>query len=292
MRIQRELVARSKNKRLRKKAPLVRPPLGIARTYARRLNELLAPLEEIVTKRVEAILPQLIEDAPLPRSDEGTRMDASAAQLIARTMSSLRVAYAERLSPEHLAQLALDFGAQTSVHNRKEINRQMRSVLGVDLPGSDPFLSSQLELFRSANVQLVTRMTEEQLARLERTLTAGARTGTRVETLREAIQADLGVSRSRATLIARDQVLKLNGELTQLRHREAGVEEYEWIASDDGAVRPQHKFLSDASKRGVTYKWSNPPVVDIESGRRAHPGEDYQCRCTANPVFRLPPVSR
>lgn len=288
MRIQRELVARSQKKRLRKKAPLARPPLGIARSYARVLNALLAPLEEIVTKRLEAILPQLIEVAPLPRSDEGVRMDASAAQLISRVMSGIRTTYAEQLSPERLAQLALDFGTETSRHNRREINRQVRSVLGVDLPGSDPFLEEQLALFRNANVQLVTRMTEEQLGRLERTLTAGARTGTRVETLRESIEADLGVSRSRANLIARDQVLKLNGELTQLRHREAGVEEYEWISSGDASVRTQHKFLNDASARGVTFKWSNPPVVDIETGRRAHPGEDYQCRCTANPVFKLP----
>ncbi|MDR1706162.1 MAG: hypothetical protein LBS19_15970 [Clostridiales bacterium] len=39
---------------------------------------------------------------------------------------------------------------------------------------------------------------------------------------------------------------------------------------------------------GKKFSWSDPPVVDGRSGRRCHPGQDYQCRCAALPVFNLP----
>jgi SPP1 gp7 family putative phage head morphogenesis protein len=276
----------SKARRTKAKAPRARPPTNAVRDYTRALTELFDPLDDLAMEAIEKILPSLVDVAPLPRADG--RMDADGADvLISRTMRGIRVAYASRVNPETVAVLASRSGNETSQHNRREINRQFRSVLGIDLPTSDPFLADQLALYRRANVQLVTRMSEEQLARLEETLTAAARTGSRVETIREQVRARLGVTRSRAALIARDQVLKLNGELTQLRHREAGIDEYEWITSGDERVRDRHAELGAMSARGATFKWSEPPVVDTRTGRRAHPGEDFQCRCTANPVFRI-----
>lgn len=282
----RRLNEASKARRTRAKAPRARPPTNEVREYTRALTDLFEPLDALAMEAIEKILPDLVAVAPLPRSDG--RMDADGADvLIARTMRGIRVAYASRVSPERVAQLAARSGAGTAQHNRREINRQFRSVLGIDLPTSDPFLASQLALYRQANVQLVTRMSEEQLSKLEQLLTAAARTGSRVETIRDQVRERLGVTRSRAALIARDQVLKLNGELTQLRHREAGVEEYEWVTSGDEAVRERHAALGAMSAKGTTFKWSEPPVVDLRTGRRAHPGEDFQCRCTANPVFRI-----
>jgi uncharacterized protein with gpF-like domain len=32
---------------------------------------------------------------------------------------------------------------------------------------------------------------------------------------------------------------------------------------------------------GTTHRWSAPPLV---GGRRLHPGEDFNCRCWAEPI--------
>jgi SPP1 gp7 family putative phage head morphogenesis protein len=82
------------------------------------------------------------------------------------------------------------------------------------------------------------------------------------------------VTDSRARLIARDQTAKLNGELTQIRQQDLGVESYVWRTVGDERVRDTHE-----ENDGQTFAWSDPPA---ETG---HPGEDYQCRCWAEPIL-------
>ena len=62
-------------------------------------------------------------------------------------------------------------------------------------------------------------------------------------------------------------------------------EQYIWRTVKDSDVRPAH-----AAREGQTFSWTNPP----EGG---HPGEDYNCRCWAEPVAEiereeLPPLER
>lgn len=49
-------------------------------------------------------------------------------------------------------------------------------------------------------------------------------------------------------------------------------EQYIWRTVKDSDVRPAH-----AAREGQIFSWTNPP----EGG---HPGEDYNCRCWAEPV--------
>jgi len=99
----------------------------------------------------------------------------------------------------------------------------------------------------------------------------------------EAYNEDL----NHATFIARDQIAKLNADITQTQQRDAGVEKYVWDDSGDSRVRACHAELS-----GQTFRWDDPPEIWYETkggrvytGRKCHPGEDYQCRCVALPVF-------
>jgi SPP1 gp7 family putative phage head morphogenesis protein len=92
------------------------------------------------------------------------------------------------------------------------------------------------------------------------------------------ISARFGVSQRRAAFIARDQVAKLNGDLTRLRQTDLGIDNYIWRTSLDERVRPGHAQLE-----GMRQSWDKPPIVDPKTGRRAHPGGDFNCRCTAEP---------
>lgn len=125
-------------------------------------------------------------------------------------------------------------------------------------------------------IDLTTRARRE----VERIITDPLRQGVRVEEVRKDIQDRLGVVHSRAELIARDQTLKLYGQIQEERQTAAGIEEYVWSTSEDERVRPDHQDLD-----GTTQRWDSPPVVDKRTGRREHPGGDYQCRCAAIPVL-------
>lgn len=292
--IRKRIGAIARSRRKRRKAPRAKPPLAIAARYALALGGLVRGIDEEILKLIDPYLPQLAELAPLPRTDS-IRTDAVSVQLIDRIVEDMRVLIAERMAPTD--QLSLEFGAETARHNRTEMNRQFQALIGIDLPGNDPHLADQLALFRSGNVKLITRMTDDMRARISGTLTSAARQGLRVEEIRKQIQETAGVSTSRAELIARDQVLKLNGELTQLRQRQAGITKYEWSTSRDERVRgtPGGKWPVPANGggdhfhlEGGVFSWTDPPVVDTRTGRKAHPGEDFQCRCVAVPVIELP----
>lgn len=48
---------------------------------------------------------------------------------------------------------------------------------------------------------------------------------------------------------------------------------YIWRTRNDGKVRSSH-----AAREGEVFSWDDPPVG-------GHPGEDYNCRCTAEPYY-------
>ena len=89
----------------------------------------------------------------------------------------------------------------------------------------------------------------------------------------------LGSGRDRAKLIARDQTVKHNAAVNQAQAEASGVREYTWRSTHDQSCRPMHKALD-----GTVHRWDNPPITN-KDGDRNNPGEDYNCRCQAEPVL-------
>lgn len=114
--------------------------------------------------------------------------------------------------------------------------------------------------------------------RVERIIAEEVPKGRSVEDIRKMLEEQVGYARSRAELTARDQTLKVYGRIQEERQRNAGFTHYVWTTSLDERVREEHAELD-----GKVIAWDDPPVVDRRTGRREHPGGDYQCRCSAVP---------
>lgn len=152
-----------------------------------------------------------------------------------------------------------------------DANRKAMRVVGIK--GSDIGITAEVAKRRDENIQLVVKAEREYAQSVKDIFSAPENVGLRVEDLKKQLLERGDVSESRAELIARDQTLKLNGAMTEIRQTNAGVQEYVWSTSLDERVREEHAALE-----GQTFSWSSPP----EPG---HPGEDYQCRCVALPVI-------
>lgn len=148
-----------------------------------------------------------------------------------------------------------------------------------------------LDAIRKRNVNLIQTVGQREINRLETLIRANA--DLHVRDLVNLIQERIDVSEQRAELWARDQTLKANAEVTKERHLELGITEYIWTTSGDERVRgdpdgawpvPKSGGGDHYSLEGKIFKYSEPPIVDTRTGRRANPGEDYQCRCTAYPI--------
>lgn len=137
----------------------------------------------------------------------------------------------------------------------------------------EPGLAGAIDAARAANIQLIANAGRVYAADVAAVFNDPKNAGLRVEELRDQLVTRGNVSQSRAALIARDQTLKLNGQITRIRQQHAGVTSYTWSTSKDERVREEHAALE-----GDTIRWDNPPSV-------GHPGEDFQCRCVAIPLI-------
>lgn len=196
--------------------------------------------------------------------------------IIRNRVSAVTARYQMQRKMERIAQMNLRLTI-------KEWKRTVKSTLGIDIREDyylGAFYSAQLEKWIQENVGLIKTIPEETLDRMREIVHAGFTRGKTTTQMVKEIQHAYGVGRRRAELTARDQTAKLNGQIQQAQQMDAGITEYIWYTCMDGRVRDRHREL-----HGKKFRWDDPPVVDERTGRRCHPGQDFQCRCIARPVF-------
>lgn len=159
----------------------------------------------------------------------------------------------------------------TARANGQAVMGQLGAVIAVDPIAAEPWLGPVMEAWRESNVALIGGLGPYHAGEVERIVGEAWTTGKRAEWIQRELENRIGITRRRAELIARDQVGKLNGQLTMLRQSAYGVETYIWRTSLDERVRQMH-----ADREGERFEWSTPP----EDG---HPGMPIQCRCVAEP---------
>jgi len=169
-------------------------------------------------------------------------------------------------------QMAFDFMASEA----KKKSEQGTELVGIR-PRFVPGLAKVLEQARQKNVDLVTNASRDFLDDIRSTLED--HDGETAAEIAKALQERVGVSKSRAVLIATDQALKTHAALSHYRMQAAGVKSYRWSSSLDERVRPRHAEL-----QGQVFSWEEPPETN-DDGDTNHPGEDYRCRCVALPVL-------
>lgn len=146
-------------------------------------------------------------------------------------------------------------------------------VLGIDvrrLPG----MGGTISHLRAGNVQLMVDAGRDYAGQVSEILDDPDSWGLTVDELASKIVERAGVAESHAELIARDQTLKLNGQINQVRQQAAGINDFIWSGSMDEKERDSH-----VAHEGQRFPWSAPPV---DTGA---PGQDIQCRCIGMPVI-------
>lgn len=263
-------------RRLSKKPPKHRFPDGATLRYRRDIRALQKQIEQAVRDIVFPELPGLVSRWNFDRPD--IRTDAVVDE-INRMIDDVKLQLGVSLDPIELDNITGNAATDVNTFHKRETGRLIQSTLGIDIVANEPWLGPQIVAFRKENVNLISSMVGDELTQIDNLLTRSQRAGHRVEVIREQIQKQFGKSRAKADLIARDQVNKLNGELTQLRQTGLGIEKYTWRDSGDGRVRQRHRDLD-----GTIQSWNDPPVTN-DAGDTNHPGGDYQCRCYAEPLL-------
>jgi len=121
---------------------------------------------------------------------------------------------------------------------------------------------------------------EEEVVKLREIIAEHVYKGRPRSDLIKIIESRLNISRDRAKFIARQETSLFTSEFKRAQYQSSGIQKYKWRAVGDSRTRPRHKELN-----GSIQYWDNPP--QLEQGRRGHPGEDFNCRCTASPIVEF-----
>lgn len=154
----------------------------------------------------------------------------------------------------------------------------IKDSLRVDITGmlnKEGTIKTAMQTAVKSNIDLITSIPVQYLEKVEGVIVKGMSEGLRHEALIDEIKRIGGVTESRAKLIARDQIGKLNSDFNRVRQIDLGIEEYRWMTANDERVRDEHADLD-----GETFRWDDAPTG-------GHPGEAVQCRCVAIPLFKI-----
>jgi SPP1 gp7 family putative phage head morphogenesis protein len=146
--------------------------------------------------------------------------------------------------------------------------------LGVSVFRSEPFLKPLADGWVSENTSLIKSIPTKLNPEIEGIVRRGVTSGASVTDIAKQIKDRYGVTDNRARLIAQDQTLKLNADLTRHRLQSVGVERYVWRTVNDNRVRHNH-----VERNGKTFAWDTPP-----SGG-SHPGIEVRCRCRSEAIW-------
>lgn len=271
-------VAQTKRKRRRPpRMPTMPYPDLITRRYRRLLTTWARRAAAILAREMEPVLRWAEEQEQGAREDGP--MDwirsilAKAKQSIFRTIGPLK------------AQI-LKIADEVDAQNKNALNRQFREVIGIDPIKTSTQLAT-LQDWEARNRGLIKIVANGEVEKLEGRVIQAVRSGTPSKKVKEAVERFGDVSESRATLLARDQIGKLVGQITRERHEDLGVKEYIWrtarderVVGNPAGLYPKGSQLHQNhwEREGKKFKYDDPP----EDG---NPGEPIQCRCYAEPVI-------
>lgn len=253
----------------RRRVPRPLEPRGIQLRYYQELKRLLSYAEGLVKERLVSKLPELfsrLDTAHLDAQPPGKRVNS--------ILNGISKTFYAKWPQAKLEALGERIARSTSEHQKGQLFRQVKALIGVELKTiADRGLSATIKQFTAENVALIQTLPQRYFDDIERVVLEGMRAGSRHEDLAAQLEERLGVAESRAQLIARDQVLKFNGELNEVRQQSLGIDSYIWRTVNDVRVRPEHEELD-----GQTFRWDEPPS-------EGHPGEAIRCRCYAEGIL-------
>lgn len=272
---------------------LVKYPQHLERDYARITNAYMGLLNNTLAEYIPEIKALLDEYRGEEIINAAEHTDAKEqegdwqgfSRMLRRVLERAEADLEKKTANFDLIRKLNDLENRAHKYSIREWKRVVRQTLGINIFDDyydGKFFRENTRQWVLQNVDLITTIPKETLKRMYNVISGGQYAGKTAAEIGRQIQASYNVSKSHARFIARDQMAKLNARITQQQQTDAGITEYVWRTVGDGRVRESHRHLN-----GKRFKYNDPPVVDPKTGRRANPGEDYQCRCVALPVFDI-----
>lgn len=260
-------------------------PAGIEREYARVSRQYMRLLKESIEEEIPVLKDQIMKERGTYRADYRADGINDVMILLESVLDKIQKRFEEKTQGFGLRRKLESFANLTRKLTIREWKKAVDKTLGINIMEDyymGEFFQTAIDRWVNENVSLIKSIPADTLGDMRTIVRNGFVNGKSTTNIMKEIQHTYNVGKNHARLLARDQIGKLNASINEAQQRDAGIEEYIWDDCGDGRVRDSHKALN-----GKRFRWDDPPMVDVRTGRRCHPGQDYQCRCIAKAVFKF-----
>ena len=248
----------------------VRPNVGIEVAYRKRLERLIDEMSNSVIYWVSATY---------SANEPKIAQDALPAELLTRLMRRLARRWQKKFDDAALG--LADYFAE-SVQKRSDATLRAilkRAGIAIDFTMTSA-QKDVLEATVSANVALIKSIPAQYLAKVQGSVMRSVQSGRDLHSLAQDLTKEHGVTRRRATLIAKDQNNKATASMHRARQLELGIEEAAWLHSAGGnEPRPTHVAQSGKSYN-IRTGWYDPAEK-----KYIQPGEEINCKCVSRSIL-------
>lgn len=271
-------------------------PHGTESKYFRQLKSFFKPLTDYVNKYIEQHSTELL------RGDSSTmHVDAIPGDSFRGMIENLN-GWVEMYMPE----IGKDTESSTNNFILKEIKKTADDVLdfdnndfskmvhkgiNVDVPITSPWWNDMRSSWAEDNYSLIVSNAKNYVSEINTLTEQAVVNGFSARKLTDNIkQATTKLTDKHCKLLARDQIGKLNGQITESQMQEIGLDLYVWSTSNDDRVRESHAIME-----GLLCRWDDASVCSYDNGKtwvdrpagavELHPGQDIQCRCVPLAFF-------
>ncbi|MCP4051065.1 MAG: hypothetical protein GY730_10215 [bacterium] len=271
----------------KKKPPIQLFPINAQKIYTSSLNQVVNAMIGLVQTHIFPDIERISNQAKLLRPTSDSQRHDDFSDEVDKIIKTTETRFNQLYPESQLENIALSVALLVASHNRREVLKLLSVVQGSQIQDiflSESFLEFEISAFVKQNISLIKTVPERFFRETEGIIFRGIQQGVSHVEIRKQITERFNISRNRAKLIARDQVGKLNSQLTQLRQQSVGVKKYIWRTVGDERVRGNpggqfpHATPSHFSREGKKFNWSEPPSD-------GHPGQPIQCRCYAEPIL-------
>jgi len=244
------------------------------RRYTRELVAYASKVREVHPAIVRAYRRALADES---RADSPqTRLDNRNRRAVQRAAAAAQRRFNARRRAAEQRNLVEEAARQVNEHNREAQIESIASARGNYLRAADANVQEQMRSFARRNIELIEKIDTKHFERINKLIDDAWRNQWPVDKLADELAQRVGMARRHAELIAADQILSLDAELSRVRQEAAGIVAYIWTTVGDARVRKLH-----VGRSGKRYA-NNARFSD------GAPGEPIRCRCWRTPIVGDP----
>jgi SPP1 gp7 family putative phage head morphogenesis protein len=252
--------------------------VGRQAMYQRRLDRLVREMQDSLVYWITAAYrekpPELAQDAA---PTDGLYTGRSPAMVMRELMRRLTTKWQRRFNDAAL-DLARSFTEDAYVQTDSAYRAAMKKAGMTVKFVMTPEMNDAIQATIGEQVGLIKSIASEHLAEVQGLVMRSITTGRDLEYLHKELTARYGITKRRASLIARDQNNKATATITRVRTQELGLTEAEWMHSHGG----KHPRPSHLRADGKRYQIAQGMYLD---GKWTWPGVEINCRCVSRPVI-------